>query len=220
MNKRLKKGISSILILSLILSIFCITGFASNTLTQNVALYEGGRIDITGVISGGTGLQVTCAVSEVGNPLNIVYINQTVSTTNGTYLFRFTLPAANKGKTLDFKIGGTDATMIKKTLTIPNFPININSVENNSVRVGIDVYQMESTYYTANNVVDSLKQGGNTIYYKIGDRWYDIMNTNAKSAAWLVPTNAVNTTTVSAWLLDMWYPRGGFGTMKFDPLPL
>jgi len=223
MNKRIQKNISSILVVNLLAILICINTFALGAMTMNVKLYEGGRIDITGVISSGSGKQITLLVSKSGVPVTgptIIFIDQQASTTNGTYLFRFTVPAAQKEQTLDFKLGSADASGVSKTLTIPDFPININSVENNSVRVGLDVYQMQSSYYVANNIVNSLKQGGNTIYYKIGDRWYDLLSPNARSSAWLIPVNAVDTTTVSAWLLDMWYPRGGFATMKFDPLPL
>jgi len=223
MNKTVQRNISSILVVNLLAILLCINTFALGSLTMNVNLYEGGRIDVNGVISTGSDKQLTFLVIEDGLPVtgeNIIYIDQQASTTNGTYLFRFTVPVAKRGHTLEFKIGSTEAPTISKQLVIPDFPINIGSVENNSVRVGIDVYQMQSTYYVVNNVIDSLKQGGNTIYYKIGDNWYDLLNTNARSSAWLVPTNAVNTTIVTEWLLDMWYPRGGFATMKFDPLPL
>jgi len=221
-NKTIKKGFCFLLIIGIIISMF--TFVSASTVSYNVNLYEGGRIDITGNLSSGAGQQITMLVTLSGVPVSsttIKYIDQQPTTTNGSFLFRFTLPSTLRGAILDFTVGAADLTApLKKTLTIPDFPININSVENNSVRVGLDAYQMESTYYTANNVVNSLIQGGNTIYYKIGDRWYNLLDSNATSASFLIPANAVNTSTVSAWLLDTWYPRGGFGLMKFDPILL
>lgn len=222
MNKILIKSMCLALLFCFVLAtpIFV----SSSSVNYNVNLYEGGRIDITGNLSSGAGKQITLLVSKsnVGiSSSTIVFIDQQATTTNGTFLFRFTLPSALRGTTLDFKIGGEDLTVsLQKTLTIPDFPININSVENNSVRVGVDAYQMESSYYIADNVVNSIIEGGNTIYYKIGDRWYNLLDTRATSAEFLIPANAVNPTTVSAWLLDTWYPRGGFGSMKFDPILL
>ena len=222
MNKAIKKSFCLLLIIGIIFSMF--TFVSASTVSYNVNLYEGGRIDITGNLSSGAGQQITMLVTTNGVPVSsttIKYIDQQATTTNGSFLFRFTLPSTLRGTTLDFTIGAADLTTpLKKTLTIPDFPININSVENNSVRVGIDVYQMESSYYISDNVVNSLIQGGNTIYYKIGDRWYNLLDSNATSAAFLIPVNAVNTETVSAWLLDTWYPRGGFGSMNFDPILL
>ena len=220
----IKKGVCLLLITCLIMMFFTSTVFCIATVSYNVNLYEGGRIDITGNLSSGAGQQITMLVTTNGVPVSsttIKYIDQQATTTNGSFLFRFTLPSTLRGTTLDFTVGAADLTVpLKKTLIIPDFPININSVENNSVRVGIDVYQMESSYYIADNVVNSLIQGGTTLYYTLGDRWYNLLDTNAISAAFLIPANAVNTSTVSAWLLDTWYPRGGFGSMKFDPVLL
>jgi len=220
----IKKGMCLLLITCLIMMLFTSTVFCIATVSYNVNLYEGGRIEITGNLTSGSGQQITLLVTTSGVPVNsttIKYIDQQATTTNGSFLFRFTLPSALRGTTLDFTVGAADLTSpLKKTLTIPDFPININSVENNSVRVGIDVYQMQSSYYIADNVVNSLIEGSNTIYYKIGDKWYNLLDTRATSAAFLISANAVNPESVSAWLLDTWYPRGGFGSMKFDPILL
>lgn len=215
-----KKSICFLLLFSLILTLFAFTVVYGSTVSYNVNLYEGGRIEASGNISSGSGKQLTFLVRTT-DATQIVYIDQIVSTTNGTFLFRFTLPSTWKGATLDFTVGGEDVTTpMKKTLTIPDFPININSIENNSVRVGFDVYQMFSPYYISDNVVTSIVSGGNTIYYKIGDVWYDILDERATSAAFLIPQNAVNPEIVTAWLLNMWYPRAGFGALKFDPVLL
>ena len=94
------------------------------------------------------------------------------------------------------------------------------SIEDNSVRAGFDVYQLFSSYYTPDNVVTSIIEGANTIYYRIGGNWYNLLDEGATSAVFLIPANAISPETVSTWLLNMWYPRAGFGAMRFDPVPL
>ncbi|OQB15697.1 MAG: hypothetical protein BWY15_00410 [Firmicutes bacterium ADurb.Bin193] len=213
------------LLLLLILTCFITLLSVSSTtaVSYSVNLYEGGRIEATGNTSQPGG-EVTFLVSKAGEPVippNIIHIYQATSAANGTFLFRFNLSEQLKETTLDFKVGGVGIdTVIKKTLTIPDFPINIASIEDNSVRAGVDVYQLFSPHYTADNVLDSIIAGGNTIYYRIGGNWYDLLDSRATSAAFFVPENAIDPGIVVMWQLDTWYPRTGFDTIKFDPVSL
>lgn len=219
----IKRRVALLLVLCLIVILFNSIVYSDDIISFNVNIFEGGRVDVVGNIPSGANKQVTFLVNTSNEPIipgNIVYIDQVASEANGTFLFRFNLPETQQGATLDFKVGGEDAEAISKTLTIPDFPINISSVEDNSVRVGFDVYQLASPHYTADNVIDSIIEGGNTLYYRIGGNWYNLLDSRAKSAAFLIPTNAVNISEVDAWRLDTWYPRAGFDSLKFDPVSL
>ena len=121
------KRVSCLLfIICLMMMLFSSAAYSVSTATYNVNLYEGGRIDITGNISAGAGKQVTFLAAISGVPVNsttIVFIDQGVSTTNGTFLFRFTLPTKWRGATLDFSVGGEglDSTA-KKDFNNTRFP--------------------------------------------------------------------------------------------------
>lgn len=225
------KKISIILLFSLLFMFSSVTNTDSaHIIDYTITLYEGGNIEVQGIISSGPDQQVTLLVHTPGSLTglpqselmeHIAFIDQVKSTTNGTFLIRFTLHPKWQGQELQFNVGGTDVDEpLRKIVTIPTYPININSVENNSVRVGIDVYHLSSPAYTPDNVVNSLIEGGNTIYFKLGGRWYNLLDSRATSAEYFKKENAIDDDIVNAWQLDMWYPRNGLGAIKFDPVPL
>lgn len=201
---------------------------SASIINYTVTLFEGGNIEVQGNISSGANKQITFLVHKPGSLQGIpqtqlmdyiAYIDQVTSTTNGTFLIRFTLNPKWQGQQLQFNVGGEDVSEpLRKLLTIPNYPINIGSVENNSVRVGIDVFHLSSPYYTPNTLTDAIVKGGNTLYFKIGDKWYNLLDSRATSAKFFVASNAIDNSTVNTWRLDILYPRNGLETIKFDPI--
>ena len=102
----IKRGVCLLLITCLIMMLFTSTVFCIATVSYNVNLYEGGRIDITGNLSSGPGKQITLLVLKNNVEVNsstIVYIDQQATTTNGTFLFRFTLPSTLRAQHLILK---------------------------------------------------------------------------------------------------------------------
>jgi len=102
----IKRGVCLLLITCLIMMLFTSTVFCIATVYYNVNLYEGGRIDITGNLSSGPGKQITLLVLKNNVEVNsstIVYIDQQATTTNGTFLFRFTLPSTLRAQHLILK---------------------------------------------------------------------------------------------------------------------
>jgi hypothetical protein len=69
---------------------------------------------------------------------------------------------------------------------------------------------------TAQNVADSLKNGGNTAAFKIGGQWYDLLNPAASTAAYFVPANAIPQAEVGAWRLGKWFKQGNVLPVYFE----
>lgn len=224
------KILAVFLLIVLLFAATTITVDSNHIIDYSITLYEGGNIEVQGNISSGSDKQITFVAHTPGSLSEVLqaeimehlaFIDQVESTTNGTFLFRFVLNPSWKGKELQFRVGGEGVNVpLSKTVMIPDYPININSVESNSVRVGVDVYHMASPGYTSNNIIDSIIEGGNTLYFKLGDKWYNLLDSRATSAAYFKPENVIDPNTVSAWELNMWHPRDGFGSIKFDPVPL
>ncbi len=122
----------------------------------------------------------------------IVYIDQVETGNNGTFLFKFTIDAKYSEKTITYNIGSdTGAKAYKANYKLPYMPPGFEHIENNSVIYGHDAYTANSIYLSDSmTVTDSIIHGGNIIFFKIGDKWYDLMNPKATSSAFFVDENA------------------------------
>lgn len=154
---------------------------------------------------------VTLAGTDVSNPENltidnIVWIDQLTLGNNGTFLIEFLVGRKYANQKIDIRIGeGFGGTTVAKTVTVPNLEPNAYSVGSNSILYGYDVYNAKSLHLNAENVTDSIVTGGNIIYYKLGDNWYNLLDPGATSAAYLVSENAVDTEIVNALPLRYYY---------------
>ena len=148
--------------------------------------------------------QVTFLALAPGD--EIAYINQIQIGNNGTFLFECSFPSKYSEDTITIRIGSnTGANVFSTTHTLSTIPPGIENVENNSVLYGCDVYTLDSIYLASDYVYNSIFSGGNRIYYKIGDLWYNLMDSRATSAAFLVPENAVPFSEVQAIKLGTYY---------------
>ncbi len=122
----------------------------------------------------------------------IVYIDQVSTGNNGTFLFKFTIDAKYSEKTITYNIGSdTGAKVYTANYKLPYMPPGFEHIENNSVIYGHDAYTANSIYLSDSiTVTDSIIHGGNIIFFKIGDKWYDLMNPKATSSAFFVEENA------------------------------
>lgn len=87
------------------------------------------------------------------------------------------------------------------------FAATVDDVENNSLRVGLDVYELGSTdNYTYENVLGSLRRGGSHYYFKFGGCWYNLLCNDINSLQDLQDTTkAVPIAEVRKWQLTYWY---------------
>ena len=155
---------------------------------------------ITILLTLGTEADVKSLTSENANS-KIAYINQITAGNNHSFLFKFNVRDEFIGKTLTVGIGNdSNAPVVRQTYTPPKSgdKFTLNTIANNDVIYGRDVYALDSSWLTARNVADSIVYGGNKIYYKIGNNWYDLLDKNATDSSFLVEENAMSESTINA----------------------
>ena len=141
------------------------------------------------------GAQVTCLAMDtetLQTAENIIWVDQMTVGNNGTFMTRFHVPSRFSNSTMYIRFGSdTGATPITETVKIGELPTGVNNIANGSVIYGRDAYMAESVYFNAQYVTDSIATGGNVIYFKVGNRLYDLKNAAATSNAYLIADNAM-----------------------------
>jgi len=148
---------------------------------------------------------------------DIVYIDQITAGNNGSFLFKIKIDAKYSEKNIDINIGSNSGASAYRTVyKLPYMPPGFEHIDNNSVIYGHDAYTANSIYLADSlTVTDSIIHGGNIIYFKIGDRWYDLMNPKATSSAFFVPENATPNATVKAKTAPLRYYYYGAQIVEF-----
>lgn len=203
-------------ILSIILAfalIFCFSvpdvHAASAIVVTSINVDVAGSAKITGYIPGAPAKSQVTFLMQHGN--EIVYINQIECGNNGAFLFEFHVDAKYSEKTVTYGIGSdTGATSYRTEYKMPFMPPGFKHIENNSVIYGKDAYTTDSIYFCTEYITDSILYGGNSIYFKLGNRWYNLLNSKATSSDFLVSANASADDTVKAATapLRYYYIRG------------
>lgn len=154
---------------------------------------------------------VTLAGTDVSKPENLtmdnlIWIDQLTLGNNGTFLTEFPVGRRRANQKIDIRIGESfGGTTVAKTVTVPKLEPNAYSVGSNSILYGVDIYNPKGLYLTVNNVTNSIVTGGNIIYYKLGDNWYNLLDPEATSTAYLVAENAVDAEIVNVMPLRYYY---------------
>ena len=155
------------------------------------------------------GTQVTCLVMDsetLQTSDQIAWIDQMTVGYNGTFMTQFYIPDRFSGKTLYFRFGSdADTETITEKYELGTIQPGIENITNGSVIYGSDAYMCDSTQLTAENVADSIICGGNKIYFKIGNRWYDLLNGEATSNEYLKAENAMADTDVQKISIRYYY---------------
>ena len=155
------------------------------------------------------GAQVTCLAMDTETLTtadHIMWIDQMTIGNNGTFMTRFYVPSRFSNSTMYIRFGSnTEAETITETLKIGELPTGINNIVNGSVIYGNDAYMSDSVYFNAQYVADSIATGGNKIYFKVGNRIYDLMDSAATSNDYLVADNAMTADEVAEIKLRYYY---------------
>lgn len=122
---------------------------------------------------------------------SIAYIDQVGTGNNGTFIVQGQVGEKWKNQTLRFAGASSYGGYYTQTMSVPVISYDISIVANNSVIYGCDAYLVTGAFYNADNIAISIKDGGNRIYYKLGDYWYDLMDDAAVDNSYLVKENAV-----------------------------
>lgn len=226
--KNFKKIVSCTLITILMLvSVFTfpVSAATARIVIQTCTISETGAVEVYGYITNTTNdsHEVTflllegdnwntaiTKISEVKNgTTNIAYIDQKTTSNNQSFLFKFQVNERFLGKKLVLGMNSNaDAAMFNTTLTsdiknVDNF--SLMSIANNDVIYGLDAYTLTSKNLTARNVADSIVYGGNKIYYKIGNNWYDLLDEKATDNSYLVEKNKVDFSAMEKLNLRYYY---------------
>ncbi len=212
----MRKLISVFLALVLLLCPITIHSAENAVVIDSAEVNKMGVCEVIGHIDNAPeGTQIAILVTLAGTDLtntenltidNIVWIDQLTLGNNGTFLTEFIVGRKYANQKIDIRIRESFAgTTVAKTVTVPKLEPNAYSVGSNSILYGDDVYNARSLYLSSKYVTDSIVSGGNVIYYKLGDNWYNLLAPEATSSAYLVSENAVDTEIVNARPLRYYY---------------
>lgn len=144
----------------------------------------------------------------------IIALDQITVGNNGAFLFEFYIASKFSANHAVLRVGtSSGAEAVTIACDMPTIPPGIENVPSNSVIYGVDVYKVESIYLTSEYVSDSIIYGGNKIYYKLGGMWYNLLSSEADTAAYLVPENAVSNSVMKS--LDLRYYYGTKRRLEF-----
>ncbi len=150
---------------------------------------------------------MTTGDGMVITPETVIYIDQIEAGTNGAFILEFIVPEKWAGSEYTIGVGGQNVSATRQRGALGELPALIHRVDDNSIRVGVDVYSFGSRF-TPENVSASLAYGGNTVFYKIGGMWFDLMDEEAASSAYLVEENAVPEEEYTEWEIRTYYAPG------------
>lgn len=152
---------------------------------------------------------------------DIAYIDQFETGKNGSFMMRFTLLtdriSYDKGHRKIYIAMSSQGCGISNYMEVDVHPVtgDVSKVATNSIRAGMDVYEMSSTLLTEDNLLDSIKAGGNQIYFKLGSNWYNLLDDKCVNSDWLVPANALTSAEVNELLWAKYYKGGSTTPVYF-----
>lgn len=160
-------------------------------------------------------------------PEDVVMIVQTDNVgSTGEYLFTFAIPSELAFKTIHVLMGTNDPSITDggingNTLKIdvPNIQLKLIEIKNQSVRIGNDIYALDSNYYTRERVVASLKKGNNVIWYKVGNYWYNLLDEDCLSNEYLKSANSLKNSILEKFMFGVYYSSGSTTYPDLDDLP-
>lgn len=124
---------------------------------------------------------------------SVAYIDQVGTGNNGTFIVQGQVSEKWENQTLRFAGASSYGGYYTQTMSAPEIsPYDIDIIDNNSVMYGRDAYLVTGAFYNADNIAISIKDGGNRIYYKLGDKWYDLLDPDALDNSFLVSKNAIS----------------------------
>lgn len=151
--------------------------------------------------------------TELSN--NIAYIDQFATGKNGSFCMTFKLINADrisyeKGKTKIYIIMNSEECQVSNYLEVDVLPVNgsVSGISSVSMRVGLDVYELGSPLITEDNILDSIKRGGNEMWFKLGSNWYDLLDDKCTDSNYLQSKNAVSQSDINNRLWSRYYKNG------------
>ncbi len=211
-NKLLIIAVIAFLITTLVFA-FCISSYVNGSTITSTVSVTNNNITVSGQKSDGGAVTVKLMLGA-----QIYYIDQKTAA-NNSFSFIFKIPERYVYTTYNLTLGGTVVSSpIVQEIIVPatNRKAKVVDVENNSIRVGGDVYSLDSDQLTNENIKKSVLNGKNQLFYKLGDKWYNLNDPAAISPDFLVSSNALTQSEVNSWRLDIWYPAAKGSAIQFE----
>lgn len=198
----------------------------AEVIIDKATISPAGTVEVIGHLKGYkegdqvTYLNVSREYKESGRQLSgddIIYIDQSKVGNNGTFLFRHSVTQNWSDADSVLTFGSSRETKVATTeLHIPELPPDLSIIDNNSVMYGRDLYYLQGAYTKdVDCIADSLAFGGNHIFFKIGDNYYDLLNSHATSNDYLVKENAVSISTVEKLVPRYYYGVATRYTLRY-----
>lgn len=204
----MKKLITGLLSIILILSVLTLTVHAAPAITFTQKPNAQYTMTVTtGVANEQVSFIAYEGTSLPNNPVvsKFRWIDQKATDASGKAVSTFIVDPT-KTDTNWVLASGSGSGTVKKTVYIPRYQPYVSDVPNNYIRIGNDVYSLDNPKLTNQAILDSLKYGGNEVYYKVNGRWYNVLADSATSSSFFTNTgNAETTTSVNNWSLDKYY---------------
>lgn len=203
---KIKRALVGLLFITLFLTSWCVPVHADDVkiIIDSVAVSEMGEGTIIGHVTDGiVGTQITCIVgtpdlfTEDGyideskfDMNHLMHIDQVSTGNNGTFLIEFGVDqkwSNTKGRIIFGCSYGINAW---DDFNIPELPPGLEVVSNNSVLYGRDVFYVNGYGHTPDNIATAIRDGGNNVYFYLGNYWYNLMDPAATDNSFLVSSNA------------------------------
>lgn len=138
---------------------------------------------------------------------NIIMIDQKGLSNNANHSvkFSFIIPSLHSLEYMTIRCGSNIEKSLKlEKIRLPEF--YDGAIQTNSLKVGHDIYSLTSPYVTKpDSIIDSIVAGGNTLHYKLGAYWYNLLDDACTSNAYFVSKNRVKSEEVNKWTLRRYY---------------
>lgn len=228
----MKKLTSILLSFALLFNFFIFESSAASTASlefYNVSVSNAGMLEVTGVLHGySAGDQITFLVADKSyltekrelSGEDIIYIDQADVGNNG--VFYWNVYVNQKFSEADAVVmcgSSAEVETIRTEVSIPQLPPDLSVVENNSVIFGRDCYYVPSAYYKdVDTIASSFSFGGNHIYFKVGDYWYNLLDSKATSNSFLIPDNSTPVNDVEKLVPRYYYAVNNKYTLRYYAL--
>ena len=153
---------------------------------------------------------------------NLAYIDQFDTGKNGSFYMSFELINSErisyeKGKTKIYIVMNSGGCDVSNYLEVDVFPVNgsVSEVSSASMRVGLDVYELNSPFLSEDNIMDSMKRGGNELWFKLGSNWYDLLDGKCTDNTYLQSKNAVPQSEINSKPWARYYRNGETSPVYF-----
>lgn len=188
---------------------------------------NGGAVTLLVLTNSGLDKFKSNNTGKLNVPDDIVMIDQSDNVgSTGEFLFKFNIPSSLSLKMINIALGTNDSKITDGGLygdflkiEVPNISLKLSEIKNQSVRIGNDIYAIDSNYYKRDRIVASLKKGNNVMWYKVGNYWYNLLDENCLSNEYFKSKNSLTDSVLEKFMFGVYYASGSTTYPDLDDIP-